>query len=245
MTNDQRTADSHGWTAADMTELDSIPGGWTQEEIRIGERSWTLTRPAVPDAFLDDPAVLAAHAATDYMPYWPILWPGTSPMGQWLQHRSWPDGTTALELGCGLGLVGLIAAGRGLDVTYSDYDHVAVRTALWNARANGYPQATGIVLDWCSPPDQRYPIILGSEVIYDRDSHAPLLELTQRMLTPGGRAYFGDAGRTRADHFVAELERRQLRYRLFDERDQPLTALRYGQFQLFEVWTGEASAASE
>jgi predicted nicotinamide N-methyase len=41
----------------------------------LAGRALRVTLPASPDAFLDDPEVLAANRRDDYMPYWSYLWP--------------------------------------------------------------------------------------------------------------------------------------------------------------------------
>ncbi|RPI80172.1 MAG: hypothetical protein EHM42_12555, partial [Planctomycetaceae bacterium] len=55
--------------------LPPIPGGWSEREFVLAGRTLSLTLPGDPDAFLDDPEVLAANRLDDYMPYWSYLWP--------------------------------------------------------------------------------------------------------------------------------------------------------------------------
>ncbi len=57
------------------TELPAIPGGWATRDFHLAGRTLRVTLPASPDAFLDDPEVLAANRRNDYMPYWSYLWP--------------------------------------------------------------------------------------------------------------------------------------------------------------------------
>jgi 2-polyprenyl-3-methyl-5-hydroxy-6-metoxy-1,4-benzoquinol methylase len=56
-------------------DLPTIPGGWTTRDFVLAGRTLRVTLPASPDAFLDDPDVLAANRRDDYMPYWSYLWP--------------------------------------------------------------------------------------------------------------------------------------------------------------------------
>ena len=55
--------------------LPTIPGGWTKRDFVLAGQTLRVTLPASPDAFLDDPDVLAANRRDDYMPYWSYLWP--------------------------------------------------------------------------------------------------------------------------------------------------------------------------
>ncbi|MDZ4687036.1 MAG: hypothetical protein SH850_18320, partial [Planctomycetaceae bacterium] len=89
--------------------LPAIPGGWTERVWTVSEHEFRLTLPASPDAFLDDPDVAAAHARDEYMPYWAYLWPASLAMSAAMLRHPWPDGTAVLELGAGVGLVGLAA----------------------------------------------------------------------------------------------------------------------------------------
>ena len=92
---------------------------------------------------------------------------------------------TALELGCGLGLVGLVAAGLGWRVVVSDYDEDALAFALENARRAGVVVETRVV-DWRrSYPELRVGRILGADVLYEARNLEPvarLFAITWRMM---------------------------------------------------------------
>lgn len=136
------------------------------------------------------------------MPYWSYLWPASVPMAKALAHADWPVGTPILELGSGIGLVGLAALARGWQVTFSDYDDTSLELCRQNAVRNGLPDPALLKLDWRQPGDLQFPVILGCEVIYERRNHQPVLELLARMLAPGGTCWIGDPGRTQAPRFL-------------------------------------------
>src|SRR5262245_61172912 len=48
-----------------------------------------VTLPASPDAFLDDPEVLAANRRDDYMPYWSYLWPASLETAVAVLNHAW------------------------------------------------------------------------------------------------------------------------------------------------------------
>lgn len=215
--------------------LMDVPGGWTEREWTIEGETFRLILPASPDAFLDDEEVHAAFDRDEYMPYWAYLWPASLKMVATILRTKWQAGTEVLELGAGIGLVGLAGLARGMKVTFSDYESKAVDLALFNAHRAGYTQAAGMVLDWRAIPARQFPWLWGCELLYEDRNHEPLLELTRTMLLPGGTAWFVDGGRAKAERFCKLLPSFGLTCRIFDEELRPLPAPRVGQYQLFEV----------
>ena len=214
--------------------LPTIPGGWETRQVSVGRREFLLTLPANPDAFLDEPAVHAAHDRTGYMPYWPYLWPAALAMAQLIHDASWPSETPVLEIGAGIGLVGLAALSRGDRVTFNDYDPLAVDIALHNARQNGY-EARGTCFDWNDPPAERFPVILGCDVVYDVANHGLLLNLVDRMLTADGVAWFGDPIRQNAQKFMAAASGRGFAVDVIDNSRQQRPIRAPGRFQLIQL----------
>lgn len=220
--------------AANST-LPAIPGGWTTRTVRVGHRSLRVTLPAEPDAFLDDPAVLAANRQSDYMPYWSYLWPAALEMANFVGNHTWPPGDSALEIGAGIGLVGLAGWYAGLEVNFSDYDPTAVTAALYNARQNGFPQARGFVIDWQTPPPLSTARILACDVLYEQRQHQPLLRFLDRVLIPDGVAWFGDPGRHHAAAFVERARQDGFEVELRSASDQRVTDLPPSEFRVIAV----------
>jgi len=216
-------------------DLPRIPGGWTEREWTIEGHTFRLTLPASPDLFLEDPEVHAAFDRDEYMPYWAYLWPSALKMVATILKSTWPHEAEVLEIGAGIGIVGLAGLARGLRVTISDYEPKAVELALFNARRNGYERASGLVLDWRNPPSRQFPFLWGCELLYEDRHHEPLLELTKQMLTRNGVAWFVDGGRMRAERFCQLIPNYGLSYQILDENRQRLPAPRVGQYQLIEV----------
>lgn len=215
--------------------LPELPGGWVERGWVIGGHEFRLVLPASPDALLDDPAVIAAHERDEYMPYWAYLWPASLNMARAVMATKWTRGAAALELGAGVGIVGLAGLQAGLQVTFSDYDAMSVELCLWNARRLGFASARGQVLDWRSPTAQRFPIIFGCELLYEDRNHELLIQVLDAMLDDDGVAWFGDGGRVRAERFCRMLPEQGYEYVIYDESLQPLPQLRVGQYQLIQV----------
>lgn len=195
--------------------------GERKDTLEIAGVALTLWRPTEPDTLLDDPFVEEAFHADEYLPYWAELWPSAQMLAEAVLKvpRPFPAGTRTLEIGCGLGLVGSAAAAAGLDITLTDYDLTALEFARKNAEANAAPGCTPQVraLDWRSPPAERYPLILGADLIYEERAVEPLLGLLQSCLEAGGEAWITDPDRkngklfgSRARDLGMVLEARQV-----------------------------------
>ena len=175
--------------------------------LELGGRSVRLMRPADPDRLLNDPGVLALNARDDYMPYWAYLWPGAYLLAEAVAREPWAPGTSALELGCGLGLAGLVGLASGLRVLFTDYDEAPLRFVERSARANGFDPTSYSMsrLDWRDPPPEVYPVILGADVLYERRLVPLVAGVIARMLAPGGVALVAGPYRVATEDLPAEL----------------------------------------
>ena len=218
-----------------LPRLPEIPGGWDERTIAVGDDALVVRLPADPDAFLDDPPTIAEHERTQYMPYWSYLWPAAVAMAERVRAADWPVRQRVLEIGCGIGLVGLAALARGDIVTFSDYRSEAVTLSLHNAEQNGFQNCEGLVLDWRRPVDRRFEVILGCEVVYERQNHGLVLDVLDAMLATDGTGWIADAGRHQADLFVADAQARGWSAALYDSHGAPVTELVAGSFRLIEL----------
>ncbi len=183
------------------------------ERVTVAEKVYEILMPARPDALVDDPAVQQRFERDEYMPYWATLWPAAlllaDEVARWpvvtVQETAESSAATpmVLELGCGLGLVGLVAATRGYRVTVSDYDADARAFAVENARRNGGVEISAIDLDWRSGrPDLRFERIVAADVLYEARNLAPVAAFIRAHLAPGGFALISDPQRSTADGFA-------------------------------------------
>ncbi|MEZ6045524.1 MAG: hypothetical protein R3C11_08080 [Planctomycetaceae bacterium] len=216
-----------------------VAGGWSRDSIEAGSLKFSITRPAEPDALLDDPQVIAENEQEVYIPYWGLLWPAAIKMAQIFTRQAWEPGVPCLELGCGIGLVGLAALRQGLHVTFSDYRQEAVDLACWNARTNGYlpeQEYHGLQIDWNTPPaEKKYRHIFGCELVYETDFHEPILKALEVLLEPAGECWFADSGRMHSEKFLELAESTGWKIERLNQELQPLLNPQIGRFQVFRI----------
>ena len=103
---------------------------------------------------------------------WPIfglLWPS----GRVLAHAMLTfevEGKRILELGCGLALASLVIHRRGGDITASDCHPLAADFLDENRKLNRLPPIKYLTANWArnNPLLDRFDLIIGSDVLYDR-----------------------------------------------------------------------------
>jgi predicted nicotinamide N-methyase len=176
-----------------------------RESVAVGPRVYVLWMPVDSYELLGDPRVLERFAQDEYLPYWAALWPAALLLADAV--AAWPPAPRAapplvLELGCGVGLVGLVAADRGYRVLLSDYDKDALAFAALNARNNGLAPVQTRHLDWRRAyPDLRADRILAADVLYEARNLLPVARFVAAHLAAGGTALLADANRSVADPF--------------------------------------------
>ena len=113
----------------------------------------------------------------------------------------------ALEIGCGLGLPGLVAVARGLRVQFTDHDPAPLEFVARSAAENRFDPGRYSIrqLDWRSLPDERFSIILGADVIYELRLVPLVAGLLSRLLAPDGMGVIASPYRAAAQGFPAAL----------------------------------------
>ncbi|MFM7055842.1 MAG: class I SAM-dependent methyltransferase [Planctomycetota bacterium] len=202
------------------------------QSLQIAGRPFQLQLPD-PTHMLDQAVTGEAQGRDGWDPYWGLLW-AAAPLTAQLILQAPPRSQRALELGCGVGLTGIAALAAGLNVTFSDQSAEAVQLALSNAAMNGHPDSKGLVFGWHQPPADFAPcdFLFGSDILYDRKAHAPLLLTLKQLLTPGGIVWIGDAGRANAGAFTDAAAAAGWSVRLYDHRLLPIRQPQHLQFRL-------------
>ena len=174
--------------------------------ITIAGRVYELLAPANADRLADDPRMAERFEQDEYMPYWAEFWSSSillaEHIAQWDMLAPNRPAPHLLDLGCGLGLAGIVAAARGFEVTFADYDDDALTFASENARRNGVPPPHTRRIDWRARyPDLSVERIVAADVLYETRSLRPVAEFIQRHLSPAGEAIISDPNRTTAEAF--------------------------------------------
>lgn len=130
------------------------------------------------------------------LPLWAKIWPGSFVLETYLRKKTEPAGRSLLELGCGCGVLSLLAARLGFSrVVASDLEEEALLFARANVLENGLDGKVEVArVDVREPGsraiDGRFDFIAASEILYLDDLHTPLLKFVERHLAEGGQAVF-------------------------------------------------------
>lgn len=196
-------------------------------DLTIGMRRLTLLRVRDLERYVDREALLQDDTAEP--PYWAHLWTGALTLARYVEECIDCHDLSVLDLGCGLGLTGIVAGLKGGRVTFADKELDALAFATANAQLNYCPSFDARILDFTQDVEseqskrntmkQRFSLILGAEILYDRPTFPALVSCLHRHLAPSGRAIFADARRTNTEEFYRQLTQTGLRW-MRDERQE-------------------------
>ncbi len=144
---------------------------------------------------------------------WPLfglLWPSGMHLAQRLGARVLQPAERILEVGCGLGLASLVAHRRGADVTASDNHPLTASFLHHNTRLNGLPPMRYRHGPW-SPGgrgkvvDGAYDLIVGSDLLYDRDASSALGGFIGRHASAQAQVWIVDPDRGNRPAFSRQM----------------------------------------
>lgn len=179
---------------------------------------------------------LGSGKSADVVSAWPV-WPSSLSMARVIASApSLVKGKRVLELGCGLGIIGLAAAQAGAsEVLFTDKDSAVLRCAEEAAAAAGFTCTSTLELDWaCGQqlPEELGPfdVIITADVLFHEGRPKKVSEYLDRLLvSPNAKALLADpAKQNYRGAFWAACETRGLDYQ---EAPMPGTA----QMQLLGV----------
>lgn len=150
--------------------------------FRLGGLEIALEVVACPEELIGDPA-------DEYqIPCWAEIWPSALALADYLATLDLA-GQRVLELGCGLGLPGLVAAKRGATVTFNDYHPEALELVHRNALSLGLADRVSFHDgDWRSfALEGQFDLILASDVLYDPKTNPCLLAIFRDHVVPRGK----------------------------------------------------------
>jgi 2-polyprenyl-3-methyl-5-hydroxy-6-metoxy-1,4-benzoquinol methylase len=187
-------------------ETSSLPAFQTEYETNVTEvtvrgRGFHLFTPKWIEGFIDPKDVF--H---DF-PLWCKIWEASLVLADDLAGTSPCRGKRFLELGGGLGLVSIVAASFGHDITMTEYNPHAVKFARANAHVNQCPDLKIMNLDWNRPSlEGLFDCIVGSEVIYHERDFEALLKLFKTFLKPEGEILLAAGIRQTSMAFFGQVQ---------------------------------------
>jgi len=158
------------------------------------------------------------------IPYWAELWPAAIGLSQHLiKSDVIKPGVKVTEIGCGLGLPGIIAGKLGADVTLTDYLAEALNFTKQNWELNNTQIAKFMQMDWRQPaPTLAADVVLASDVTYEKRFFEFLPNAFRMLCKPGGKILVSDPSREAAKTFFDSIEKEGFRNQQFTYQVQPL-----------------------
>jgi predicted nicotinamide N-methyase len=180
-------------------------------EVKVGKR-------IVKIAIVQDPLYLFdellskdpehADVKDERIPYWSELWPSSIAMAEYLEENPFlVKDKQVLEIGCGLGLPGVVAGALGGKVILTDYLNEALDFATYNWKLNNPNPADTRLLDWRSPVAiEPADVLLASDVAYESRSFLPLVKAISQLVKKDGTIIIAEPNRKFAKEFFLSIK---------------------------------------
>jgi len=150
-------------------------------EVVINAKKFDILLPRYLDRFINPDDGL--H---DF-PLWAKIWKASSVLSGCLADMPVEPDKRFLEIGAGVGLVSIVAASFGHQITMTEYNPDALNFAHANAHLNNCPGLPIRKLDWHRPQlSGKFDAIVASEVTYKLEDFVPLIRLFRAYLQPEG-----------------------------------------------------------
>ena len=133
-------------------------------------------------------------------------------LSEYLIHQFFPTkltGVKVLEIGCGTGLAGVVAAQLGAFTMFSDMVPITLEAVKETCQLNHLSNFYTCTLDWSEKIESKehyYDVVLGSEVFYDEAILADISHVLEQVLAPGGKGMFCDPNRLGLDTIEREFQ---------------------------------------
>ncbi len=186
------------------------PWKWEPFPYPIHDQKFSLIQILNPDDLLDqliDKGPDNPDYQDDRIPYWADLWPSAIGMAEYILMN--PGGWKSkniLEIGCGMGLPGMVATKLGAKTCITDYLPEAFEAARLLWEMNGLQAPTCETMDWRSPlPHLQADIVLASDVVYEERNFQPLIQALPSLMSPAGYTLLSEPKRSYSKDFFTYL----------------------------------------
>jgi predicted nicotinamide N-methyase len=151
-------------------------------DMTIAGKKFQFATPKTIDAFIDPEDI------TRDFPLWAKIWKASWVLAEYVAKQPSNVNRRILELGSGVGVVGVVASTFGHRITMTEYNEHALNFASANAALNRCRGWEIHRLDWHRPDiGPAYDWIIGSEILYHERDFVPLLNIFRTCLKPEGR----------------------------------------------------------
>lgn len=142
------------------------------------------------------------------IPYWADLWHAAIALGKYLVRENIiQPGWKVTEIGCGLGLPGIVAGMLGAEVLLTDYLEEPLEFLKINWEKNSKAPLQTLKMDWRQPAEHlQTDLLLASDVAYEQRFFVDLEHAFNRMMKPGGRIIITEPSREMAKGFIQKLQ---------------------------------------
>lgn len=142
------------------------------------------------------------------IPYWADLWHSAIALGKYLvREKLIQPGLRVTEIGCGLGLPGIVAGMLGAEVLLTDYLAEPLEFLKSNWAQNSKAPLHTMQMDWRHPAKHlKTDLLLASDVAYEERFFADLGQAFKLLMQPGGRIILTEPSRAMAKDFIQKLE---------------------------------------
>jgi 2-polyprenyl-3-methyl-5-hydroxy-6-metoxy-1,4-benzoquinol methylase len=173
--------------------------------LKIGDRTMKILQFKDFEEYIESYVESGSVGILD-LPYWGKIWDASYVLAHFLGKQPVVPGQRILEIGAGIGVVGIYAALCGHNVTITDNNEDALLFAKASALLSGCPQVQVEMIDWADPGLlYPYDMIVGSEVVYDRQSYPLLVQFLRKALAPNGTIFISKNTELKTPTFFTEL----------------------------------------
>jgi predicted nicotinamide N-methyase len=198
-----------------------MPGYLTlQQDVSIAGCPDLVIRSLLDQQQYADPTGEAAALgiSSAAWPLFGLLWPSGAQLAAHMVARPPAQGVAVLEIGCGLALASLACHRLGIDITASDRHPLAEGFLRANLGLNGLGPLRYRHGDWAvAPPADaapavprchvagHYDLIIGSDLLYERDAGATLAAFIGLHCGPAGEVRLVDPDRGNRPAFNRQM----------------------------------------
>lgn len=191
-----------------MQEFQGFP--LSHELITLAGHDFSMARVADIDALfaqmLNQPST-HPDVTDERIPYWAEIWPAAIGLAEYLfLHPSLVMGKKVVEIGCGLGLPGIVAGRLGAEVLLTDYLSEPLELARYNWERNIQRPASVRQFDWRQGEDlPEADLVLASDIAYESRAFPFIRSLIGHYLDKGSVILISEPNRTFAAEFFKSL----------------------------------------